>query len=45
MIAGRIKYEKSPVKISHETIYQYIYSYPCQKLKLYQHLMLAHPKR
>ena len=41
MISGRIKYEKSPVKISHETIYQYIYSYPGQKLKLYQHLMLA----
>ena len=40
-----MKYEKSPVKISHETIYQYIYSYPGQKLKLYQHLMLARPKR
>lgn len=45
MIAGRMKHEKLPVKISHETIYQYIYSYLGQKLKLYQHLMLARPKR
>jgi IS30 family transposase len=45
MIAGRMKFEKIPIKISHETIYQYIYSYPGQKLKLYQHLMLARPKR
>ena len=40
-----MKYEKLPVKVSHETIYQYIYSYPGQKLKLYQHLMLSRPKR
>ena len=45
MIAGRMKHEKLPASISHETIYQYIYSYPGQKLKLYQHLMLARPKR
>lgn len=45
MIAGRMKHEKLPVKISHESIYQYIYSYLGQKLKLYQHLMLARPKR
>jgi IS30 family transposase len=45
MIAGRMKHEKLPIKISHETIYQYIYSYLGQKLKLYQHLMLARPKR
>ena len=40
-----MKHEKLPVRISHETIYQYIYSYLGQKLKLYQHLMLARPKR
>ena len=40
-----MKHEKLPASISHETIYQYIYSYPGQKLKLYQHLMLARPKR
>ena len=45
MISGRIHHEKLPVKISHETIYQYIYSYHAQKLKLYQHLILARPKR
>ena len=45
MIAGRMKLEKVPVKISHETIYQYIYGCSGQKLKLYQHLMLARPKR
>jgi IS30 family transposase len=45
MIAGRMKHEKFAIRISHETIYQYIYSYPGQKLKLYQHLMLARPKR
>lgn len=45
MIAGRMRHEKLPVKISHETIYKYIYSYPGQKLKLYQYLMLARPKR
>jgi IS30 family transposase len=45
MIAGRIRLEKKEIAISHETIYQYIYSYPGQKQKLYQHLMLARPKR
>ena len=45
MISGRMKHEKLPVQISHETIYQYIYSYAGQKLKLYEHLMLARPKR
>ena len=40
-----MKHEKVAVRISYETIYQYIYSYPGQKLKLYQHLMLARPKR
>ena len=45
MIAGRMKLEKTPIRISHETIYQYIYSYHGHKLKLYQHLMLARPKR
>lgn len=45
MIAGRMKLEKIPIRVSHETIYQYIYSYLGQKQKLYQHLMLARPKR
>lgn len=45
MISGRMKLENFPVKISHETIYQYIYSYKGQKQKLYQCLMLARPKR
>ena len=45
MISGRMKLEKHPVCISHETIYQYIYSHPSQKLKLYEHLMYARPKR
>jgi IS30 family transposase len=45
MISGRLKLEKADIKISHESIYQYIYSYVGQKLKLYQHLMLARPKR
>lgn len=45
MIAGRMKLEKIPIRVSHETLYQYIYSYLGQKQKLYQHLMLARPKR
>ena len=44
-IAGRMKIEQYDIKISHETIYQYIYSAYGQKAKLYQHLMLARPKR
>jgi len=45
MIAGRMKLEKIPIRVSHETIYQYIYSYLGLRQKLYQHLMLARPKR
>lgn len=45
MISGRMKLEKQSICISHEAIYQYIYSYPGQKLKLYEHLMYARPKR
>ena len=44
-ISGRIKLEKHEIQICHETIYQYIYSPSGQKAKLYQHLMLARPKR
>jgi IS30 family transposase len=44
-IAGRMKLEKHEIQICHETIYQYIYSFLGQKQKLYQHLMLARPKR
>ena len=45
MISGRMKLENFSVKISHETIYQYIYSYQGQKQKLYQYLMLGRTKR
>ena len=45
MISGRMKLENHSTKISHEALYQYIYSYQGQKQKLYQHLMLARPKR
>ena len=43
MIAGTLK--GSSVTISTESIYQYIYSNEGQKLRLYQHLMRARPKR
>ena len=39
MIAGRMKIEHKETKISHETIYQYIYSRNGQKLGLYGYLM------
>ncbi len=45
MIAGRMKIEQFDLRVSHETIYQYIYSHLGQKQKLYQYLMLARPKR
>jgi IS30 family transposase len=45
MIAGRMKIEKKKVLISHEAIYQYIYSSRGQKLRLYNNLMYARPKR
>ena len=45
MIAGRMKIEKFELKVSHETIYQYVYSYLGRKQRLYQYLMLARPKR
>jgi IS30 family transposase len=45
MISARMRRENLAFSISHETLYEYIYSYPGQKQKLYQHLMLARPKR
>lgn len=45
MISARMRRENLAFRISHETLYEYIYSYPGQKQKLYQHLMLARPKR
>jgi transposase, IS30 family len=45
MIHGVLKLQKSAVRISTETIYQYVYSTEGQELKLYQHLMRARPKR
>ena len=44
-ISGRMKLEKHKIQISYEAIYQYIYSPLGQRQKLYQHLMLARPKR
>ncbi len=45
MIAGRMRMEKRPVLISHEAIYQYIYSSQGRKLKLYQYLMYGRRER
>ena len=45
IIAGTLKAENAKIKISTETIYQYIYSAAGQDLKLYQYLMRARPKR
>ena len=45
MIAGKLKNEQVSVRISHETIYKYIYSQEGQELELYQHLMCRRPKR
>jgi len=45
MIAGRLKDEQSRITISHESIYQYIYSQEGQEQKLYQYLMRSRPKR
>ena len=45
IISGRIKIEGKMPFISHETIYQYIYSFRGQKLKLYSNLMYARAKR
>jgi IS30 family transposase len=45
MIAGRLKLDGARVTISHESIYQYIYSAEGIKLGLYRYLMCRRPKR
>ncbi len=45
IISGRMKAIGMAVRISHETIYQYIYSLAGQLSKLYNHLMYRRPKR
>jgi transposase, IS30 family len=45
VIAGRVKLEPSPFRISHEAIYQFIYGNEGQKLGLYKFLLRARPKR
>jgi IS30 family transposase len=45
IIAGTLKAEHAKIRVSTETIYQYIYSIAGQNLELYQYLMRARPKR
>lgn len=45
MIAGRLKQEGAKITISHESIYQYIYSAEGIELGLYRYLMCRRPKR
>lgn len=44
-IAGRLKFENSSLRVSHETIYKFIYSPEGQKLKLYLLLTRKKTKR
>lgn len=44
-IAGRLKKINSRTTISHETVYQFIYSKQTKKLKLYELLRRQRPKR
>ena len=44
-ISGRLKHEKSKLKVSHETIYKFIYSPEGQEQKLYKLLTRHKPKR
>lgn len=45
VIAGRMKYTESPCRISHEAIYQFIYSDEGVELGLFRYLLKASPKR
>jgi len=45
IIAGRMKQAGEPVRVSHETIYQFIYSKEDQRLQLHRFLLKAKPKR
>ena len=44
-ISGRLKYERSNLRISHETIYQFIYSPEGEEQKLSLHLLRRRIKR
>lgn len=44
-IAGRLVYDGQPVRVSHETIYAYIYSAECQSKQLARHLPSRRKKR
>lgn len=44
-ISGRLKHEESKIKVSHETIYKFIYSPEGQEQKLYKLLTRHKPKR
>lgn len=45
IVAGRLKQQGSKVTISHESIYQFIYSQDGAKQQLYKLLMRSRPKR
>lgn len=45
IIAARIKMDKGKVRISHESIYKFIYSIEGQHMRLYEYLMYRRPKR
>ena len=45
MIAGRLKLQNAPITVSHETIYQFIYSEDGTRRQLYKFLMRSRPKR
>ncbi|MFH1831679.1 MAG: IS30 family transposase [bacterium] len=45
VIAGRFRQESSPLGISHEAIYQFIYSNEGKENGLYKYLLKARPRR
>ncbi len=45
MVAGRLREQGARVRISHESIYQYIYSQEGARQELYRLLMRSRPKR
>jgi len=45
IISGRLKEQGEEVTLSHETIYQFIYSKTGRKQQLYKYLMRSRPKR
>ncbi len=44
-IAGRLAYDEQPVRVSHETIYAYVYSREGQSERLARHLPSRRKKR